>query len=345
MEGKNYGLGNFAANSFVKQELLNADLRSIYYKPKSHKELRGGLAWMAGVLAANALVVEKNEASPEIRAVAGFNLAPTAVTPDIFLRAKFRDDTEAGIFPQYILYGRFHAPFGLLTDEHRTYTKIQTQNSWHQNLETGALFSANPIESIHYDLALVNGEKSSATFTQDGATRWGKIVNVRWLPASLPFMLGGSFSRHSRGESEPQPQAQAFYALLSMDRLTKQRIPVYALFEFVRAKRMNTLISNFATDAYQTATQKADSQGMWAMLGINVHRHVELQYKFDRLILDRSFAADAFDRHGVGIKARIGPNLISMFRWERAKPHRSLEYLAPKTGGQSAIWALLQLGL
>ena len=90
-----------------------------------------GSAWVS------AAVQDLTTAGPEVRVVAEQNLGGFGSGPrQWYGRVKFAPDTETTWLPQYILVGRIIPAFGMMTDEHRTYVRIQSGTTWPRILQT-----------------------------------------------------------------------------------------------------------------------------------------------------------------------------------------------------------------
>ena len=134
--GKEYGAHNFKMSSFGQQDWVSADVRFMYVNPQQHQQARGGLAVMAGILGATAPITPEEQKSA-IRLVYTHDIAGLAGALESYVRYRRFADPEVHWYPQYFLLGRFHAPFGLMTDEHRTYTKMQSLSDWNTRIEGG----------------------------------------------------------------------------------------------------------------------------------------------------------------------------------------------------------------
>ncbi len=350
--GKLFGARNFKPSAFSKQDMFYADARMLYYRPDKFKEARGGLGWMEGNFAVNLPIIDGSEDhQPEVRFVYTHNVGGFpggAGGPQAsFLRWRFFPDTESSWKPQYVTVGRFMAPFGILNDEHRTYTRIQAKNNWSQDLEMGALVSGDPLPGLHYDIGAVNGEKTAGQSINTGnAALWGIVGNLRWTPISMPFSLGGSITHHDRKDPADSPRAWVIYGLLSLNRLTNNWLRGSLVSEYSQAKYWNSGLKNFvSSSAYETAVANTESSGLLAQLNLDVTQRLALIYKYDRLNLDKDYPKDAFVRHSVGAKYYLGPNLIGSVRAERSEPGRETERNGTGSGAQHGYWALLQVSM
>src|SRR6185437_7709215 len=186
--------------------------------------------------------------------------------------------------------GHINVPFGLLTDEHRTYTRIQT-NMTLNNYDTGGAFSRDFPHDFHLDVALVNDFQTGGSFAATGMS-YGTVGNLRWNPAALPFLLGLSVT-YQHDTIYPEPYAGSFYGVLSLDRLTDDKISASLSFESVVARNWNNpgvntggvnpslvtfFLPNASLDAPFLTTTSFGNTGL-AKYWLNPHWY--LLYKFD----------------------------------------------------------------
>lgn len=350
--GKYFGYrGQFKQKSkSVNFDNLYADLKSIYYAPENTTSSKGGYGTMAAIVGGHFDVTQFSE-KKNIKLVLQQNVGGFggSTVMDTFVRFQNYQDIEYNLLkPQYVLVGRFHSPFGLLTDEHRSYVKIQTNNHW-RNLDSGALISSDINENIHYDLALVNGNtKSGGTgFSESGATLWGHVFNLRWLPSKLPFMLGASSSTHKTIAGKADLSANALYILVDLPSISYSLPNMTVSFEYVTASNYNPSLASsglISDNSYATSVATADSKGYTSMLNWDISDKWSLQFKHDFLALNKEFLSDGYTRNGIGFKYLFAPNAFVMIRHEEAKAGQPNEKSGSASVGNSgASWALLQV--
>ncbi len=341
--GKLYGAHGYKINPVLAQDYVSADFRALYYLPDRAKASRDGMGIMSASVAGHApldadkrihLVIEHNfggfAAAPYRDTYALFNLGPEGAKP------RWADS---------VLIGRFRVPFGLITDEHRTYVRVQSATEWY-TFETGALLSGTPTDKLHYDVAVVNGENQTGqTLNKGAANRWGTVLNVRYMPG--PVMLGTSFSYHDHEPARESRQAASLYALLSVGRWTNDRIPAEFRFEHVTAKNWGAnLGQGFAKDpAYVTSLKTSRSEGWLMSMNYRLSERFSLIYKYDLLTPDKKFASDFYQRHGFGFWWSVGPNVVVQARTELAQATHPSEAGSTGEAGQNASFLILQLSL
>lgn len=355
VQGKLYGAMGFAPGAPSQQSLYAIDLRSIAYYATSIPPAQAtqGIATMEGAASANVPVIESDAGSSELRGVLTYNVSPLA-------GAELREGyaryfvNPSSPRPMTLLVGHFNAPFGLLTDEHRTYARIQTGMTLNQ-FDSGLAFSFHPIDDVQADLAVVNDFQSGGSFTSGDLTL-GAVLNLRWNPSALPFMLGvsGCFERSAVLN---QPYAFSVYALLSMDRLVPDSVSGFISLERVDAVDWNGPQANTggvnpsldgffipASDmAYQAAVSQSSSVGYSGTAWWNSTRHLAFFYKLDYLALDAAQPQDAFVRHGFGLEWRADSNLILNARFEKAVVGRPEIAGTNVLAAQDDVFAMLRL--
>lgn len=342
--GKLFGAHGYKINPVLAQDYVSADFRALYYLPQRSSDSRDGMGVMSGSVAGNVALDEEQR----IRLVLEHNVGGFAAGPyrDSYALFHFNNPNDGkNHWADSLMVGRFRTPFGIVTDEHRTYTRVQSATEWY-TMETGFLFSGTPSDSIHYDLALINGENQTGQTLNKGASaRWGSVANLRYMPG--PIMLGASFSYYDREPSSSSRQAASFYTLISIGRWTNDVIPVAVALEHVRAKNWGShLGQGFAKDStYVSSVSSAQSEGWLASLEYRLNPRFVLIYKYDLLLADQNFPADFYSRHGLGFKWYVGPNVMIQTRTEFARATHPSEKGSTGVGGQSATYGLLQLSL
>ncbi len=316
--GKAYGSFGLGIAPYSKQDLFSGDLRAVGYFPQSSKTKVSGFSLMNVQGTLNAPISDENQTGLKTNLVVNFASPELNTEPgESFILL------EPNPKLQFVL-GKFVRPFGLLTDEHRTFVRMQT-NSSIRDYESGLGFSNEILNTLHLDFTYTT-EPISSKLTQEPV--WARLLNVRWTPYAMPIMLGASTSAHER-PNEKDSQAQSVYGGFSFDRATQYSLPLTLTFEASRAKGWNSKmnrLSNFinsATDsAFQTTITNKTSLGIYSQIMWNIKPHIALIYKFDQLLFDEKYPADAFERHGFGTNWNLNSNLIFQARVEYAKNGR-----------------------
>ena len=348
LTGKAFGPKPAPLESFSQQDLFSFDFRTIFYTPaqKKHRETaKTGLGVMTA-LPSISIPFHKVKGK-EWRFVYSHNLGgfPGSAYREAFLRVQLYQDFR--LYPQYIVFGRFTAPFGLLDDEHRSYIRQQTKTSWNDK-EIGLLLSGDWSPTLHYDFAIVNGEQTAgAGLGSNLHSIWGGLVNMRALFTNLGWMLGASASYYT---TEQSSSALSVYQNLSLGHLTKNRLPGNLVAEAVLAHKMNHHISSkFFSEGsksqYRKDVLESNSLGYKVQWNYNFLSDWKFIFKYDHLILDIDYTGDSYRRYGFGLRRFFNNQVSAQIRYEKAiaSPHSEQNPKTQGLGAQDAIWALLQV--
>ena len=343
--GKAFGPKSAPLESFSQQDLFDFDFRSILYSPVKTEDRKTGRSGLAVITALPSINIPFNKAKGKEWSLAyshnvgGF---PGSSHREAYLSVKLYDDFR--LYPQYILIGRFTAPFGLLDDEHRTYIRQMTKTSWNDK-EMGILLSGDWSHVLHYDLAFVNGEQTAgAGFSANRISQWAGLFNMRVLFSNWGWMLGTSASYYNNDKNS---YALSIYQNLSMDFLTKNLLPGNLTAEAVFAHQMNSRISSsfFSNNQYREQILESDSLGYKVQWNYNFLSDWKFIFKFDHLALDKDYTGSYYQRYGFGLRHFFNNQVSAQIRYEKATSTHGSELKPQKSGLalQSAIWALLQV--
>jgi hypothetical protein len=346
VDGKIFGLHEYPFTGVALQDLYQFDFRSVFYTPENLRTDRGGFGLMELLAAVNFPVEGKNSRT---HFVAAYNFGIfMAGLRETFLLWKIREDRRR---PGHILVGRFSAPFGILTDEHRTFVRVQTRTT-HNDFQMGVLAADEISPTLHYDVALVNGFQSSDS---EGSGRFsmgltaGGFLNLRWMPSYKPWFLGISGSYFSRHSGAPNPYGVSTYGVVSLDRFTKHRLPFILQTEAVASRHWNDFEINpelrrlfFPGEATATTDVLEDQTaiGVYGEVDALLDRHWTLIYKLDRLDFSTRNANDTFTRHGFGARYFASAGATVQVRYELAITSIPDE-LRDSLAAQDAGWLLL----
>lgn len=349
LAGKAFGSKGYALSKWSQQDLISVDLRGIYNYPEkvTDPNTKSGTGIMAVNVSAN---VPLKEEGNEIRLLVGYDAGgfTGSSNRDVYARFRYYEDYENHWYPQYMLIGRFKAPVGLVTDEHRTYVRMQNATGWN-DFSSGALFSGDPLMSLHYDWGLINGEPAlgGTGFGESKATLWGSVLNIRWTPGMKPFVLGTSGTYHKRKRTENDPYSYSLYGILATDSFFNGLIKGTVMLEYQRAKFWNSkLPSRYfkSSSTYTTSVANEESQGLMAQWNWEYSEKWTFLLKFEELILDvKNYPSDWFRSHGVGVNYAFGPNMLLKTRYDYT------DVSVPQEKGQGGyldqdmFWAMMQI--
>lgn len=357
LTGKAFGPKSAPLQSFSEQDIFGFDLRSIAYTPVSTKndKDRSGLGVMAAIPSVS-IPFSATEEGKEWRLVYSHNLGgfqAKANIRDAYLRVKFHDDYR--LLPQFISIGRFNPPFGIITDEHRTYVRQQTKTSW-DDFEMGILFSGDWSHSLHYDIALVN-TGGGRGFGEELIYKWGAIANIRYM-SSWGWVAGSSaFARQCLSfkdfefDKENCSSAVSLYQALSLDSLTNDWFPGVLLAEVVAGHNTNSYLqgNSFVSspESLNSVLKDKISVGSLVQLNYNFLPDWTFIVKYDYLTLDWEYRKDAYYRVGFGLRHFFNNQTSLQARYEKAiaTPDEEENPQTQALASQDTLWFLLQIKL
>ncbi len=354
VDGKMYASRFDEPSPWSKQEMVSLDVRAISYYPKSGTASRQGTALMATSAFVD-VPIKTDSTGRELRFVGGYNFGMNVPgARDIY--GQWRSGPKVDN-PAYIQIGRINVPFGILTDEHRTFTRLLTRTGIF-DYEFGASFSKNWGDGIHYDLAVTNGGRSGGAFvdnssvTPDATT--GYIANVRWMPSFLPLLVGASGEYEDRLTPNPTPNSIGGYFALSLDRLTHNRFLGSVIGEAVSARHFsdvgNPNIARYfipgAGDAGFVSQISNETAFAWyTQVNWNFAPRWVGQYRFERIVFDQNYSGDRFVRHEYSLKYFADSNISLLARYELADVGRAEIKGTNTPMAEDAFWLMAQLWL
>ncbi|RME15184.1 MAG: hypothetical protein D6797_07115 [Bdellovibrio sp.] len=308
--GKLYGMkGHPPFSPWSMKDFFQMDTRFYALVPEDPTQTSHGLNAMTFLGSVN-LPLEK-----DIHFVGSYGFGGWASGErEFFVKWRVKDE---GLL-EHVVWGKTQLPFGLPTDEHRTFTRLQTMTTIN-NFRKGILLSGRLTPRTHYDAMIINeyGTPTSSSIF------WGGDVNLRWAPAAWPFFLGTSYLYFSRNDGASDPYAQSFYAAIFLDDMTRDLIDGALLLEWVDANHFNEVsgVGGHITEetAFVDLLKESRSEGHYVQFTWDLTPTFTLMYKYDFLALDRNYAGDAFTRQGVGFRYTPVGHMNFIFRAEFSK--------------------------
>lgn len=341
VDGKLYGAHGWKLNPVLAQDYVSADLRVLYFYPERPTATKSGMGVMSGSVSGHvALDPDKRVQVTIEHNLTGFGAAPYRDTYALFALSPL--DNQPHFFDS-LMVGRFRLPFGIMTDEHQTFTRVQSATEWF-TMQEGLLLSGTPTDKVHYDLAALNGETATGSSLSTGqATKWGSEFNIRYMPG--PILLGSSASFFQHEPQRESRQAASVYSVVSVARWTQDRLPVTLHLEFEQARNWDDhLAQGFANDpAYPNGAKQATSSGWLAWVNYSLGRQWVFTYKYDLLTPDRDFPADIYERHGLGTRWYFAPGAQLWVRTEFARATHPSERGSTSWAGQNATYGVLEM--
>ncbi len=319
--GKFYGTRSKTSYWDSSRKYWHLDMRMNGLYPQHPERNNNGMSMMGATVGATAPLVTDEKGNAQSQAVMTYDMGKLAPNGPHDAYVQFLSADSAWTL------GRFLAPFGLVTDEHRAYTRLQTKTTIN-DYEMGLMYSHNFTPRVHMDLAVTTGFAQGGTFTggtdaapeQTGAA----FINARFTPSFWPGFLGLSYSNH-QSLLIGQVQSASFYNAISFERLSGY-LPLQILGEVVWAQGWNNKqynginIGQFVGSdlALQAAWEKSTSIGAGGEVNYDLTPSWVLQYRYDRISLDKKFSGDVFERQGFGFKHFLHPNVNVLVRYEKA---------------------------
>lgn len=328
IDGKLWGgRGGPATSWLAKQDLISLDYRAIaLFSERPQTAASNGLALMAVTPMANVRMTELKDGA-ETHLVTGFQLGLLggATLRESYVLIRLKDPSENALLKD-VIFGRFNVPFGIATDEHRTYTRIQNKTGMY-DFEMGFLASGDLLPYLHHDFGLTTGLQSGGNFAVQDSP-YSLLGNIRLGAPGAPLFLGLSASLHQSGKLARAPYSSALYTGVSLDKLTRGGLSGALLIEYQVARgwndpTRNSNISKFSSSqALLDAVKDSTSSGASLLADVVLSEKWSAFYKLDRLALDLRFPGDAFVRHGVGAKYFFNSQMSLSARAELAGSNR-----------------------
>jgi len=333
--GKAAGSKTGKIGYYSKQDLISIDYRMINMNTTEKKnENPNGSGIMTSNATAAVPVMHEDDGS-EVHAVASYDLGgfgPGARET----YARFSTNSNGGLKPQSVVIGKFNIPFGLLTDEHRTYTRKQS-NTGLNSFEMGVMVSGNPHYSFHYDFAYVEGYQKNAGYP-DAGNNYGAVLNLRYNFNNSPVFVGlsglynkGQIDSSTSEARENDPWAASLYSALSLDHMTKKFLKGSLLAEIVLAHNFNRpeynsglgyFINATESPTYYAEVQDKHSLGAMLRLDIDLSKKWSVFYKLDAFAPDQNHLKDQFLINSIGFKYWYNSNVDIDVRAETTEIRR-----------------------
>lgn len=345
VNGKLFAARGYHINPLLVQDYVSADFRVLYYLPQRHTDAKGGAGVMSASVAGHVALDEEERTHLVIDHNFGGFQAGSANFRDTYALFRLAPNDGAPHAFDSLMVGRFRTPFGIATDEHRTYTRIASATEWF-SFETGAMLSGTPTRNLHYDLAAVNGEKSPGSSIGNGqAERWGSVLNLRYMIG--PVFVGASGSYHEHKERRESRSAGSLYSIISVSRMTDDRVPLSIRLEHVRAQNWGQRLGQglISDQNYVSTLQRSQAHAWLGWLDWTFSERLSATYKFEWLTPDRDFPSDYYLRHGLGLEYRVAPATRVMVRHEFAKATHPSEFGSTAMGGEDATYGVLIISL
>jgi hypothetical protein len=339
VNGKLFGSRDYEAGWWSKQEIGSLDVRGqdYYYQgapvsPVVTPTQSKGLMIMNVIPTFNLPLAPTLDTPAEDHLVLSYNFAPVGQSMrEAFWIHRFVPVEEKS-WATSILLGDFMAPFGLMTDEHRTYTK-QMVAMTNREFESGVLLSGDPSYKVHYDLATTSGFANGGMGTDTHPDSWAVFANLRHQISTLPLQVGLSYAVEGTSASANNLTATSVYGVFSWSRYFSgfhgniQTEVVTAsgwdnsTYTTTVGDGIGYFIPTTAT-GWQSNLNNANSIGTTTLVNWDLTRHWTLQYKYEQFSPDQGYQGDAFYRSGAGFKYYFKSNMNLITRYDHGYVNR-----------------------
>ncbi len=274
-----------------------------------------GVSIMSGHLSGAIDILDNAKGTTHIVAAYDF-FGYGATARDSFIRWQAKD--RKNFSPQHMVVGKFNIPFGILTDEHRTYVRMQTKTSENE-YEMGGMISGNLAAMTHYDLAIVQGFQQGNSFPNAGV-QWGVVSNIRMMFQSIHMYIGLSGLYYKNGTVD-SPWAASTYMVWA----PTAKFSIMAEVDY--AKNMNDpnilnsylakFVDSAASNTYYNDLLTKSSLGAMVQFDYAINNKWTVYNKIDFLAPDEEFLKDHYINNGVGFKYFINSNMDVDCRFEK----------------------------
>lgn len=322
--GKIFGSRDMELSPFSKNEWFQIDFRAPFQRATtSRNEETKGIAVMNTLVAAHLPILKDSEDQE----TTGFVVSNSFGVLDNGLHEAY---ALIRIGRPQLLIGRFYVPFGLATDEHRTYTRLQTRTTV-KDFETGLAVSGDLTSSFHYDFSVTSGLDNDASGNAIAATDspYGLAGNLRWKPFLQPHFFGLSYLVHGTTLVPSPIEATSINFVTATNQMTNNKFKGSVLFEFVSSKGfnnnlLNSNISYFipATDPWKDSVASSRAQGLNFGLNWSLTTRLIFQFKLEQFTPDVDYSGDKFTRTGCGLKYFFNSNMNLLARFEKSTASR-----------------------
>lgn len=315
--GKLYGFKGYESNSLSLNEYYQADVRSAFMHTHGDgiPSRRGFLVMSTNGAVALPIIKSQDGWSTTYVGSYGFGMLETGIRDSY---AIFKPDSLTG-WVTAVLVGRTKPPFGILTDEHRTYTRVQSRTSFTAgDFDTGVMVSGTPLYSLHYDFMFTSGDRGSGASTGAATNPWGFYANLRTVPWNGPIFLGASYNELGTQTLNYDATATSLWTGIALEKVTFGLVPGTFILEGSRAHGWNNTTLNptlgrtfgsAAQPAWFTSIADAWSEALLAQLSIYTTPHLTALAKAEQFTPDINLSGDSFFRYGGGVRWYFNSNM------------------------------------
>ena len=328
--GKAFGSRSHGAQKTSATDWYYGDFRTEFSRPfENPRNSKNGFTLIDGAASANFKFLENPLYNLSYLGTFDMGTISSGAREQTLLWTK---TAGAEYLPDQILVGKFYLPFGLLTDDPRTYTKKQTRTTL-RHFDAGLNISWDFLQASHLDLSLTNGFQSAGAGSTNDVTM-AYTGNLRLNPPG-PVFYGLSYSHHE-SEKKPDGISYSLYSGLDFNILTKGKFNSSLTGELVSGKgwndpTINDQVNFFTTDAaYLSTVKDKESRGYYALWKLALVDIFTVFVKADSFAFDKDQPKNRFERLGYGINWQFDSNIFVIIRYDDTKVHGTVD--DPNTG-------------
>lgn len=331
INGKQYATHSFKPGLQSKKEWFQIDFRMEALTAKTTSTERRGAAVMTTTPALHVpVLINEQTGQTEFSFVTSYGMGMLSLGLQDAYGVMTLSSSDPKNISQQLIFGRFQIPFGLATEEHRTYTKLQTATTV-KDYQTGFAYSADPTSRFHYDAVATTGLQPAAVSSAKEDSPWAMIINFRGNPLNVQMMMGLSYMRTGSQKILNPLEALSLYGGIGFGEVTKGKAQGSLVGEVVIARGWNNSNANPniglfipATETtWQTALTESQSLGLNLQLNYDLSQEVTLIVKGEQFIPDMGFKGDAFNRQAIGVRYFINSNIFIHGRIENSYSTRA----------------------
>ncbi len=318
--GKIFGSRDLGLSDFSRNQWFQVDFRAPFQRAtNSRGEETKGVAVMNVIAAAQIPILKDSEGQE----TSSFIAANSFGILDNGLHESYALIRLSG---SQLMIGRFAVPFGLATDEHRTYTRLQTRTTV-KDFESGMAVSGDLGSNFHYDFSATSGLDNDASGNAIAATDspYGLTGNIRWNPLKQPMFFGLSHMIHGTTIVPSPIEATSVFLVAATNHLTNNHFKGSLLLELVSSKGFNNSLLNSnvayffpAGDPWGASVAASQAQGLNFGINWSVSSRLVAQFKYEQFTPDVNYSADTFTRNGYGFKYFFNSNMDLILRYEKS---------------------------
>lgn len=213
---------------------------------------------------------------------------------------------------QHLRIGRFNAPFGITTPDHRLFIKQFIGGGNHNVFETGLETHGAIRRPLTYDLSLVHGNGTGDKFlSKEMSVALIPRIEMEWLQGFVAGVSGYYFQRFrdksiilAQGAASPPPM-NAILGAHSTGVLGKLELFLETQIG-IKKNQDNPMLSQLVRDKdFSKGIKGGISLGYFAQARYQLLSNISSFYTLEQIAFDFRYWGDAFTRHTFGTEWRL----------------------------------------